>query len=26
VRQEIQPAVLDIGEERKNSNNELLLP
>jgi hypothetical protein len=26
VRQEIQPAVLDIGEERKSSNNELLLP
>jgi hypothetical protein len=26
VRQEIQPAVLDIGEERKNSNSELLLP
>jgi hypothetical protein len=26
VRQEIQPAVLNIGEERKNSNSELLLP
>jgi hypothetical protein len=26
VRQEIQPAVLDIGEERKNSNSEVLLP
>jgi hypothetical protein len=26
VRQEIQPAVLDIGEERENSNSELLLP
>jgi hypothetical protein len=26
VRQEIQPAVLEIGRERKNSNNELLLP
>jgi hypothetical protein len=26
VRREIQPAVLDIGEERPNSSNELLLP
>ena len=26
VRREIQPAMLDIGEERKSSNNELLLP
>jgi hypothetical protein len=26
VRREIQPAVLDIGEERKSSSNELLLP
>jgi hypothetical protein len=26
VRREIQPAVLDIGEERPSSNNELLLP
>lgn len=26
VRQEIQPAVLEIGKQRKNSNNELLLP
>jgi hypothetical protein len=26
VRREIQPAVLDIGEERENSNSELLLP
>jgi hypothetical protein len=26
VRQEIRPAVLEIGRERKNSNNELLLP
>ena len=26
VRQEIQPAVLEIGRERENSNNELLLP
>jgi len=26
VRQEIQPAVLNIGKERKNSNSELLLP
>ena len=26
VRQEIQPAVLDIGEERENSNSEVLLP
>jgi hypothetical protein len=26
VRREIQPAVLDIGKERPNSNNELLLP
>jgi hypothetical protein len=26
VRREIQPAVLQIGKERKNSNNELLLP
>jgi hypothetical protein len=26
VRREIQPATLDIGEERKSSNNELLLP
>jgi hypothetical protein len=26
VRKEIQPAVLKIGKERKNSNNELLLP
>jgi hypothetical protein len=26
VRQEIQPAVLEIGRQRKNSNNELLLP
>jgi hypothetical protein len=26
VRREIQPAVLDIGKERKSSNNELLLP
>ena len=26
VRQEIQPAVLEIGKKRKNSNNELLLP
>lgn len=26
VRQEIQPAVLEIGKRRKSSNNELLLP
>jgi hypothetical protein len=26
VRREIQPAVLDIGEERQSSNSELLLP
>ncbi len=26
VRREIQPAVLDIGEERQNSNSEVLLP
>ena len=26
VRREIQPATLDIGKERPNSNNELLLP
>jgi hypothetical protein len=26
VRKEIQPAVLEIGKKRKNSNNELLLP
>ena len=26
VRKEIQPALLEIGKERKNSNNELLLP
>ena len=26
VRREIRPAVLEIGRERKNSNNELLLP
>jgi hypothetical protein len=26
VRREIQPAVLDIGDERENSNSELLLP
>jgi hypothetical protein len=26
VRTEIQPAVLEIGKQRKNSNNELLLP
>ena len=26
VRKEIQPAVLTIGKERKNSNNDLLLP
>ena len=26
VRKEIQPAVLEIGKERQNSNNELLLP
>jgi hypothetical protein len=26
VRKEIRPAVLEIGKERKNSNNELLLP
>ena len=26
VRKEIQPAVLTIGKERPNSNNELLLP
>jgi hypothetical protein len=26
VRREIQPAVLDIGEERENSNSDLLLP
>ena len=26
VRKEIQPAVLAIGKERKNSNNDLLLP
>jgi hypothetical protein len=26
VRREIQPATLDIGRERKSSNNELLLP
>jgi hypothetical protein len=26
VRKEIQPAVLEIGKQRKNSNNELLLP
>jgi hypothetical protein len=26
VRKEIQPAVLEIGKQRKSSNNELLLP
>jgi hypothetical protein len=26
VRREIEPAVLDIGDERENSNSELLLP
>jgi hypothetical protein len=26
VRKEIEPAVLDIGAERKNSNSDLLLP
>jgi hypothetical protein len=26
VRKEILPAVLEIGKERKNSNNDLLLP
>jgi hypothetical protein len=26
VRREIAPAVLDIGEERRNSNSDLLLP
>jgi hypothetical protein len=26
VRREIQPAMLDIGKERRSSNNELLLP
>ena len=26
VRKEIQPAVLQIGKERKNSNNDVLLP
>ena len=26
VRREIQPATLDIGEERENSNSDLLLP
>ena len=26
VRREIQPAMLDIGEERENSNSDLLLP
>ncbi len=26
VRKEIQPAVLTIGKERENSNNDLLLP
>jgi hypothetical protein len=26
VRQEIRPAILRIGKERKNSNNDLLLP
>jgi len=26
VRREIQPAVLQIGKERRNSNNELLQP
>jgi hypothetical protein len=26
VRQEIQPAILEIGKQRENSNNELLLP
>ena len=26
VRKEIRPAVLEIGRERQNSNNELLLP
>jgi hypothetical protein len=26
VRKEIQPAVLEIGKKRKNSNNDLLLP
>jgi hypothetical protein len=26
VRREIQPAMLDIGEERPNSNSEVLLP
>jgi hypothetical protein len=26
VRKEIQPAVLEIGKKRKNSNSELLLP
>jgi hypothetical protein len=26
VRREIRPAVLEIGKERRNSNNELLLP
>ena len=26
VRKDIQPAVLEIGKQRKNSNNDLLLP
>jgi hypothetical protein len=26
VRREIQPAVIDVGAERKNSNSDLLLP
>jgi hypothetical protein len=26
VRKEIRPAILEIGRERRNSNNELLLP
>ena len=26
VRREIRPAILEIGAERENSNNELLLP
>ena len=26
VRKEIRPAVLTIGKERKNSNNDVLLP
>jgi hypothetical protein len=26
VRQEIRPAILQIGKQRKNSNNDLLLP